>query len=103
MTTSSEPYASSTSGSERQATPQAPPRRAPSRSRSTGSEEGAITRVSNFAASVAARIRQQPYVSLAIAGGVGFVVGGALSFRAGRVVLVAAARQIGRQLINDVL
>jgi len=101
MTTSSEPYASSTSGSERQAESQAG-RRAPSRPRSLGSDEGAITRVSNFAASVAARIRQQPYLSLAVAGGVGFVVGGALSFRAGRVVLVAAARQVGRQLLNDV-
>jgi len=38
--------------------------------------------------------------SLALALGAGFVVGGAFCFRAGRIVLAAAARHIARELLK---
>ncbi len=62
----------------------------------------AFARASDLVNAVVARIQRQPYASMAVAGGVGFVVGGALSFRAGRVVLAAAARHMSRELFRQV-
>jgi hypothetical protein len=66
-------------------------------------EPGTLARASELLDAVVARIRRQPYASMAIAGGAGFVLGGALSFRAGRVVLAAATRHVGRELFRQVL
>jgi hypothetical protein len=49
------------------------------------------------------RIRERPLTSLAVAVGVGFLVGGALSFRAGRLALVAAARRVAQEVLKQVL
>lgn len=63
---------------------------------------GAFSRASELLNATVARIQRQPYASMAIAGGVGFVVGGALSFRAGRVVLGAAARHMSHELFKQI-
>jgi hypothetical protein len=49
------------------------------------------------------RIRERPLTSLAVAVGVGFLVGGALSFRAGRLALAAAARRVAEEVFRQVL
>ena len=50
-----------------------------------------------------ARIRERPLTSLAVAVGIGFLVGGALSFRVGRFALVAAAGRVAQEVFNRVL
>ncbi len=60
-------------------------------------------RVAEVMSGVAGRIGNQPVTSLAVAAALGFVVGGALSFRAGRVLLSLAARQLGREVIKQLL
>jgi hypothetical protein len=65
--------------------------------------EGPGARVSDLSRAVEHRIRSRPLVSLAVAVGVGFVIGGALSFRAGRIALAAAARHLARELLKQVL
>jgi hypothetical protein len=52
---------------------------------------------------VAERIRERPLTSIAAALGIGFVVGGAASFRAGRLTLSVAARRLARQVLKAVL
>jgi hypothetical protein len=64
---------------------------------------GALARANELLDAVVARVRRQPYAAMAVAGGVGFVLGGALSFRAGRVVLAAATRHVGRELFKQVV
>ncbi|MBV9948435.1 MAG: hypothetical protein JOZ69_16410 [Myxococcales bacterium] len=49
------------------------------------------------------RVRARPWSSVAAAIGVGFIVGGALSFRAGRIAMAAAARHLARELLKQVL
>jgi hypothetical protein len=65
--------------------------------------EGPGARISDLARAIARRIRRRPITSLAAAIGVGFLVGGALSFRAGRVALAAAARHVTREVLKQVL
>jgi hypothetical protein len=60
-------------------------------------------RLWQLAVSLGSRIRRRPLASLAVAVGVGFVVGGALSSRAGRIALAAAARHWAHQLLKRVL
>jgi len=49
------------------------------------------------------RIRERPMTAVAVAVGVGFVVGGALTFRVGRVALAAAFRRVAREVLKQVL
>jgi ElaB/YqjD/DUF883 family membrane-anchored ribosome-binding protein len=65
--------------------------------------DGPGERIADLAAAVARSIRSRPMHSIAVALGVGFVVGGALSFRAGRIVLGAAARHVAREFLKQVL
>lgn len=60
-------------------------------------------RVHELVRALAAGIRRRPLTSLGVAIGVGFLVGGALSFRAGRIVLAAAARRVAKQVLEKVL
>jgi hypothetical protein len=60
-------------------------------------------RAAELARALYARIRERPLTSLAVAVGVGLLVGGALSFRAGRLALVAAARRVGQEVLRQVL
>ena len=57
-------------------------------------------RAAELARALYARIRERPLTSLAVAVGVGFLVGGALSFRAGRFALVAAARRVAQEVFK---
>jgi hypothetical protein len=59
--------------------------------------------VRDLARALAGRIRQRPHASLAAAIAVGFLEGGALTFRAGRMALAAAARHVARGLLKQVL
>jgi hypothetical protein len=59
--------------------------------------------VAKVMAAVARRIGEQPAAALAAAIALGFVFGGAMSFRAGRVLLSVAARQLGREVIKQLL
>jgi hypothetical protein len=65
--------------------------------------EGPAGQLRELAEAIVRRIRRRPLTSLAVAIGVGFVVGGALSFRAGRVALAAAVRHIAREVLKQVL
>ena len=49
------------------------------------------------------RIRERPVASLAVALGVGFLVGGGLSFRFGRMALAIVARRAARGVLKQVL
>jgi ElaB/YqjD/DUF883 family membrane-anchored ribosome-binding protein len=52
---------------------------------------------------VARRIRRRPLAALAVGAGIGFVIGGALSFRTGRLLLAAGARHVVRDLLKQLL
>ncbi len=60
-------------------------------------------RVLSILDAVARRIRNQPLAAIAVAIGAGFVLGGALSFRAGRVLVTAGARHLSRELLKQLL
>ena len=60
-------------------------------------------RFSDLALAISERIRRRPLTSLAAAVGVGFAIGGALTFRAGRLAIAAAARRVARELLKQVL
>jgi ElaB/YqjD/DUF883 family membrane-anchored ribosome-binding protein len=87
------------------------PRRSHGHAHTPGRAEGALAaldegpgaRVSELARAIGRRIRERPMTSLAVAIGVGFVVGGALSFRAGRIAFAAAARHVTREVLKQVL
>ena len=65
--------------------------------------EGPAARMGNLSRAVLQRICRRPLASLAVAIGIGFTVGGALSFRAGRVALAVAARHVAREVLKQVL
>jgi hypothetical protein len=65
--------------------------------------EGLQARVIELARALAKRIRERPLASLAAGIGVGFLIGGALTFRAGRIALAAAARHVAREVLKQVL
>jgi ElaB/YqjD/DUF883 family membrane-anchored ribosome-binding protein len=52
---------------------------------------------------VARRIRRRPLAALVVGAGVGFVIGGALSCRMGRLLLAAGARHVTRELLKQLL
>jgi hypothetical protein len=64
---------------------------------------GPETRIVEFAGELGRRIRREPLKALAVAVGAGFVIGGAMSFRAGRLLLAAAARHVTRELLKQLL
>lgn len=65
--------------------------------------DGPDARLAEVARAVCERIVSRPLTSAMLAVSVGFVVGGALSFRAGRLALAAAGRHILRELLKQVL
>jgi hypothetical protein len=64
---------------------------------------GAKPRIADLLDAVVRFARARPYPAIAAAVVAGFVVGGALSFRAGRVLLAAGARQAGQELLKQLL
>jgi hypothetical protein len=64
---------------------------------------GAKPRLADLLDAVVRFARARPYPAIAAALVAGFVVGGALSFRAGRVLLAAGARQAGQELLKQLL
>jgi hypothetical protein len=60
-------------------------------------------RLSQLAIALGARIRRRPLASLAVALGIGFVAGGALTFRAGRFALAVTTRRFAHELLKRVL
>jgi hypothetical protein len=65
--------------------------------------EGPTVRVTEFARALAGRIRKRPLTALGVALGVGFLIGGALTFRAGRFALAAVARRVAHEVLKQVL
>jgi hypothetical protein len=65
--------------------------------------EGQEARILELLEAIGRRIRRRPLPALAVGVGIGFVVGGALSFRAGRLLLAAGARRAGRELLKQLL
>jgi hypothetical protein len=65
--------------------------------------EGHDARVRELIAAVRRNIRRRPLAALVVGVGIGFVIGGALSFRAGRALLAAGARHAARELLKRVL
>jgi hypothetical protein len=65
--------------------------------------DGPAGHLRELAEAIVRRIRRRPITALAAAIGAGFIVGGALSFRAGRVALAAAFRHVARELLKQVL
>jgi hypothetical protein len=52
---------------------------------------------------LARRMRRRPLAAVAIGAAAGFVIGGALSFRVGRILLGAGARHVARELLKQLL
>ncbi len=75
----------------------------PRRRASASMPDGSSARVAYVAQALVRRIRRRPWTSLLVAASGGFLLGGALSFRAGRLVLVAAARHVGREFLKQLL
>jgi len=65
--------------------------------------EGPDSRIADLVRALAERIVARPVTAGVVAIGMGFVVGGALSFRGGRMALAAAGRHILRELLKQVL
>jgi hypothetical protein len=65
--------------------------------------EGPAARANELAAAIARRIRSRPLTTIALTIGLGFIAGGALSFRTGRIALGAAARHVARELLKQLL
>jgi hypothetical protein len=65
-------------------------------------EEPAL-RVIELARALSGRIRKRPLTSLGVALGVGFLIGGALTFRAGRIALAVVVRRVAREVLKQVL
>lgn len=65
--------------------------------------QGPAARILELVRAVGRRIERRPLTALVAAVGVGFIVGGALSFRAGRIALAAAARHLAREVSKQVL
>jgi hypothetical protein len=64
---------------------------------------GPAARVVELGRALAWRVRERPVGTLAVAVGVGFLVGGALTFRAGRIALAVAVRRVAREVLKQVL
>jgi hypothetical protein len=65
--------------------------------------EGHDARILDLIDAIGRRIRRRPLASIAVGVGLGFLIGGALSFRAGRILLAAGARRAARELLKQVL
>jgi hypothetical protein len=61
------------------------------------------TRVLELVEAIERNIRRRPFTALACAIGAGFVIGGALSSRAGRLLLATGARHAARELLKQLL
>jgi hypothetical protein len=68
-----------------------------------GAPAGAKPRIADLLGAAVRYARARPYPAIAAALVAGFVVGGALSFRAGRVLLAAGARQAGQEFLKQLL
>jgi hypothetical protein len=68
-----------------------------------GAPAGAKPRIADLLDAAVRFARARPYPAIAAALVAGFVVGGALSFRAGRVLLAAGGRQLGQELLKQLL
>jgi hypothetical protein len=64
---------------------------------------GPETRILELVDELSRRVRREPLKALAVAGAVGFLVGGAMTFRAGRLLLAAGARHVTRALLKQLL
>ena len=64
---------------------------------------GPEARILELVTELGRRIRRRPLTALAVAAGAGFVVGGALTFKAGRLLLAAGARHVTRELLKQLL
>jgi hypothetical protein len=60
-------------------------------------------RVLDLVLAMGRRMRRRPLATLAIGAAAGFVIGGALSFRVGRILLGAGARHVARELLKQLL
>jgi hypothetical protein len=78
-------------------------RRRPSTALGLDAFEGHDARILGLIAAIGRRIRRRPLASIAVGVGIGFVIGGALSFRAGRILLAAGARRAAQELLKKVL
>ena len=65
--------------------------------------EGPDRRFGELADTIVRFVRARPFPALAAAVGAGFVIGGALSFRTGRVLAAAGARQAVQELLKQLL
>ena len=65
--------------------------------------EGQEARILELILAMARRIRRRPLAAWPIGAAAGFVIGGALSFRVGRILLAAGARHVARELLKQLL
>ncbi len=65
--------------------------------------EGQEARIVELVRAIGRRIRRRPLAALAVGVAAGFAIGGALSFRAGRILLAAGARHVARDLLKQLL
>jgi hypothetical protein len=83
--------------------PSAPMRRARHVPASLGLAGPEAPRFLEVLQAVGRRIRRRPFTALAVAAGAGFIIGGAMTFRAGRILLAAGARHAARELLKQLL
>jgi hypothetical protein len=65
--------------------------------------DGREARLLELVHAIGRRIRRRPLAALAVGVAAGFVIGGALSFRAGRILLAAGTRHVARELLKQLL
>jgi hypothetical protein len=61
------------------------------------------TKVLELVEAIERNIRRRPFIALACGVGAGFVIGGALSSRVGRLLLATGARHAARELLKQLL
>jgi hypothetical protein len=65
--------------------------------------EGPRARIADLLAAIVRFAKARPYAAVGATAIAGFVVGGALSFRGGRVLLAAGVKNAGQELLKHLL
>jgi hypothetical protein len=90
-------------GEMREQAARSPARPTPPRRSVVVGFEGQHAHVLELIEAMARRIRRRPLAALAVGAGIGFVIGGALSSRTGRLLLAAGARHVVREVLKQLL
>jgi hypothetical protein len=65
--------------------------------------EGPAERLADVARAIVRHVRRRPLSAVGVAVAAGFVIGGGLSFRAGRTAITAVGRHVLRELLKQLV